>query len=362
MSGIIVLFSLLSLIFGRDEAEIVFAGDAMMHRDQIERARSSKDNQYDFSEYFTVIEPYISSADYAVVNLETPLGEPPYTGYPMFNAPTAYADALKQAGFDLFLTANNHTLDRFDKGLTATIDSLDARSIRHIGTYKSKAERDERLPFIRNINGIKIGFVNYTYGTNGISPRGNVIVDYIDRAAIRQDIEDLRNTGAEIIFACMHWGLEYQMVPHKTQKDLADYLHSLGVEAVIGSHPHVVQPMELTDDDGTRRLTVFSLGNLISNMKTRDTRGGALLKVVVKRNDEGKAVIDTASYRLVFTEPPRNGHNFRLQWADDSERPEAKAFAESARRIFDKYNINVKEELPFSRILCKFAPQNTKAN
>ncbi|MGM9860148.1 MAG: CapA family protein, partial [Muribaculaceae bacterium] len=159
--------SLLSLLFGLNEAELVFAGDAMMHQIQIDVAKQD-DGTYDFSEYFTAIAPWVSNADYAVVNLETSISKPPYSGYPCFNAPVQYVEALADAGFDMFLTANNHTLDRNDRGLRATIANLDERHLDHIGTYTNSAARDSILPYIKDINGIKFGFLNYTYGTNGI--------------------------------------------------------------------------------------------------------------------------------------------------------------------------------------------------
>lgn len=341
MTLFVVLVSFLSLVFGNDEAEIVFAGDAMMHAAQIEYARKNN-GTYDFSEYFREIDDYIRSADYAVVNLETPVSTAPYTGYPCFNAPSEYLDALSDAGFDLFLTANNHTLDRRDRGLCNTIDSLDVRRLAHIGTYKTDSARKNVMPFIKEINGIKIGFLNYTYGTNGFVPGKDVRVDYIDREQMQHDVDVTRNAGAEFIFACIHWGVEYQMLPHPSQTSLADYLRQIGVDAIIGGHPHVIQPFELKDG----KLTAYSLGNLISNMRTKDTRGGALIKVTLKRGSDGTVGIADAVYRLVFTEPADGSHNFRLQWADISSDPRAKAFVQSARTIFDKHNINVREELP----------------
>lgn len=343
---LIPLISLLSLILGIDEADIVFAGDAMMHQGQIDAARRA-DGTYDFSQYFEEIDGYVSTADYAVVNLETPVSRPPYSGYPCFNAPESYIDALAAAGFDLFLTANNHTLDRRDAGLTNTIDALDRRHLDHIGTYAGDSARSASIPFVKNINGIRVGFLNYTYGTNGIAPGKTVKVDYIDRELIRRDVEATRNAGAEIIIACIHWGNEYQLLPHSSQTSLAAFLHELGVEAIIGSHPHVVQPMELTDHaDGSPRLLVYSLGNFISNMKTRDTRGGAMVKLKVVRGDDGKARISDASYRLVYTEPAAGKKNYRLQWVDRSDDPRAKAFSNAARDLFGKHNKNVHEDLP----------------
>lgn len=346
MKFLLLFVSLYSLIFGYDEANIVFAGDAMMHQKQIDCAKQS-DGSYDYSNYFTEITPYVVSADYAVVNLETAVSKPPYSGYPCFNAPASYVDALMDAGFDLFLTANNHTLDRNDRGLRATIDNLNERKLDHIGTYKTSAERDSVVPFIRKINNIAVGFLNYTYGTNGIKPGKEVIVDYIDRKKIQNDVESTRNAGAEIIIVCMHWGDEYRLLPNQAQKDLANFLKSLEVDVIIGGHPHVIQPAELTiRKDGRPQLLYYSLGNFISNMTKRDCRGGMIAKVQLRRGTDGRVTITDTSYRLVYTEHPKDGGEFRLEWADKSKWPAAHAFLKVARDIFNKHNYGVSEDLP----------------
>ena len=339
-----LLFSLLSLVFGRDEAEIVFAGDAMMHQAQIDDARRG-DGTYDYSQYFTSVTPYVTAADYAVVNLETAVSKPPFSGYPCFNAPESYIDALAEAGFDLFLNANNHTLDRLDRGLRSTIDALDRRGLDHIGTYKSAAARDTLLPFIKEINGIKVAFLNYTYGTNGIKPGSDVVVDYIDKSLIAHDVRDARDAGAEIVTVCIHWGDEYRMLPNNYQREFADYLRSLDVDVVIGGHPHVIQPAVMyMRRDGRPQLVFYSLGNFISNMKKRDTRGGMMAKVTLTRGDDGIARVTDASYRLVFTEPPTGDTHFRLEYADRSDEPSARLFLEQARLILTEYNRGVAED------------------
>jgi len=340
-----LMVSLLSLLFGHDEAELLFAGDAMMHQGQIDAARAA-DGTYDFSDCFDAIRPYVSTADYAVVNLETPVSPGQhYSGYPCFNAPPAYVDALAEAGFDLFLTANNHTLDRSDRGLRATLDCLDSRRLDHIGTYRTAAARDSALPLVRTLGGIRVGFLNYTYGTNGITARDGAAVDYIDRSLMRRDVEALRRSGAEVIAACIHWGEEYRLLPGAPQRSLGAFLaDSLGVELVIGGHPHVVQPMELNVD--STRLTVYSLGNFISNMRTRDTRGGAMVRVRLLRGDDGRVRIAGATYRLVFTEPAAQGRNFRLVYPDMSADSRAADFAGAARRLFDRHNRGVAEHRP----------------
>lgn len=343
-----LLFSFLPFsLWNNSEVEIIFAGDAMQHKAQIEAALQS-DGTYNYDECFVDIEKYINNADYAVVNLETPLGGKPYTGYPCFSAPDSYLSALSDTGFDLMLAANNHTLDRSDKGLLRTISQFELQNTDYIGIYRNNIHREKHLPFIKNINGFKIAFLNYTYGTNGITIQGNVIVDYIDRERIKDDVNKARKAGAEIIATCIHWGNEYQLLPNSSQRLLADYLCDLGVDLIIGGHPHVIQPMEIRHNLKHNKdiLVVYSLGNFISNMKTRDTRGGATIKVTLKRNKKGIAYIENASYRLFFTIPPTNkNQNFKLSPVEKLTNGEwnnqCKAFTQSAEAIFSKHNRNV---------------------
>lgn len=338
--------SLVNLIFGVDQAEIVFAGDAMQHQAQLTAARQA-DGTYDYSGCFDAIAPLIQSADYAVVNLETPIGSSNFSGYPCFNAPVSFAHALRDAGFNLMLTANNHTLDRRDHGLHTTIDSLDAAGIEHIGTYHNAAARDSILPFVRTIAGIRVGFLNYTYGTNGIDIKGDAAVDYIDRQKIASDIENVRKAGAEIVCVAVHWGDEYHLLENSSQRLLSDFLVGQGVDLIIGGHPHVIQPMEVRHNDtlGKDVLVVYSLGNFISNMKTRDTRGGAIVRVSLVRGRDGVARFDSAKYDLVFTVPPTSSsENYRLVPFDECKgvwSDACKAFVASAEKIFNEHNIRV---------------------
>lgn len=343
-----LLLTLLSVaVSAAGSIELVFAGDAMMHERQLSGARQ-KDGSYDFSPYYTAIKPYIESADYAVVNLELPLGGAPYSGYPMFCAPDSYIEPLKQAGFDLFLNANNHILDRRDKGLRRTIATLDSHNIPHIGAYCDKAQRDSILPFIENIGGFRVAFLNYTYSTNGIPVQGNVVVDYIDKKKIADDIAAARRKGAEIIAVCMHWGDEYKLLPVQSERDLNRFLKSQGVDLIIGGHPHVIQPMELTFDkeQGKNIFTCYSLGNFVSAMRKTDTRGGCIARVTISRDNAGKAIVESASYRMVFVLPPDGQvNNYRVVPAENTViqtmEPNRKAFVNSARNIFDRHNVNV---------------------
>ncbi len=344
MNALLPLLSLLSLLFGTDEASLVFAGDAMQHQAQLDAARRP-DGRWDYSECFADVAPWFRSADLAVVNLETPIGPAPHSGYPCFNAPDTYLRALRDAGFRLFLTANNHTLDRRDKGLRHTLDALDSIGASHLGTYRNAAERTRLMPHIRTVGGIRIGFLNYTYGTNGIEPRDGAIVDYIDRTLMAADIDAARAAGAEIICACVHWGDEYRPLPNHAQRGLADWLQSRGVELIIGAHPHVVQPMEMrTNPDGSHCLVAYSLGNFISNMRTRDTRGGAVVSVGLSRHADGRVRIDGASWRLHFTEPASSGRNFRVVDAYRSADPRAAAFRKATTELLHRHNIGVPED------------------
>lgn len=324
----------------------------MQHKAQIETARRSG-GSYDYSTCFEAIAPEISAADYAVINLETPIGGAPYTGYPCFSAPDEFPVALQKAGFDLFLTANNHCLDRYSRGAQRTLHLLDSIGADHTGTYPSIESHNRFHPLMVQVKGIRIAFLNYTYGTNGFTPTPPFIVNYIDRDKIKADIQRAKALNAELIVACLHWGDEYQLLPNNRQKELADLLVNEGVQLVIGSHPHVVQPMEMRYDSkgNPRALVVYSLGNFISNMKTRDTVGGAMVKVTVRRDMQNRIILQSAQYTLVYTRRPVvQGDNFEvvpaeLEVQENPSRPHLKGFLQKAREIFSQYNKGVTEYL-----------------
>lgn len=341
------LLSLVSLLHSFQCADIIFAGDAMQHQRQLDFARRP-DGKYDYSDYFRDIKPYIDSADYAIVNLETPIAGGRLSGYPCFNAPDEYLDALTDAGFNMTLLANNHMLDRGDSGLVTTLRKLRERNIDHTGIFFNSDDKDTISPFIKDINGIKVAFLNYTYGTNGFTVKGDPIINYIDRKRIADDINKSKEKGAEIIAVCPHWGDEYVMLPPKRVKEMADYVASLGVDMIIGGHPHVIQPMELRENalDSTKRtLIVYSLGNFISGMRTTDTRGGAMVKVRLERDSTGKAIVKNASYRLIYTVPPEIDHrrpNFHLVYPSDTiPDNRCKLFEMSAESVLSKHNRDV---------------------
>ena len=355
----ILLFSLLRFFTGVQEvgqpveANLLFVGDAMQHQAQIDHALKAGNNKtYDYSDCFKLITPDIMEADYAVCNLEVPLGGgPDYTGYPQFSAPDSYAIALRDAGFDMMLTANNHCLDRRDKAARRTLNALDKIGVDHIGTYHDAKDRAEKIPFIKDVNGIKIGFLNYTYGTNGIEPKEGAEVALIDRDKMAEEIKKTRDAGAEIVVVAVHWGVEYVLRENDHQRKLADFLVDQGVDLVIGGHPHVIQPMEVRHNDKENKdvLVVYSLGNFISNMTTADTTGGALVRAKIVRDANGKAKFKSADYDTFYTgRPEGSNRNFTVipSWMAAEKVPAGQKgawqiFDRSAQNIFDNHNVNV---------------------
>lgn len=343
------------------ELTLLFAGDAMQHQSQIDNA--FRNDTYDYSSYFPFIEYEVSQADLAFVNLEVTLGGKPYKGYPSFSAPDEYAFVLQKVGFDVFLTANNHTLDKGSKGVLRTLSLLDSIEVKHTGSFCNEEERKQKYPLFIEKNGFLLAILNYTYGTNGLTPNPPIIVNYIDKEIIRNDIKKAREHGADILIANMHWGDEYKLLPNKKQEELAAFLVEEDVDLIIGSHPHVIQPSRLLKDEAGqgRHLIVFSLGNLISGMRALNTEGGQLIKVTLqKQNDE--IFIKSAGYILLYrheqtcenktdfqvipvsltetTEylPPRYRINLdEIAWKNLSR------FAGNAREILNKHNQNVPE-------------------
>lgn len=281
------------------EVNLLFVGDAMQHMPQVEAAKT--DSGYNYDSCFYLLKDKISSADIACVNFETTLGGTPYRGYPMFSSPDQFAATLKDIGFDIFFLANNHILDSGQKGLERTIDVLDSLKVKHLGAYKSKNTRGVSYPLMVIKNGIRIAFLNYTYGTNGIRATPPNIVNYIDTTLISRDIKLAELHRPDIIIANMHWGDEYITYPNKEQKEVADFLIKNGVRIIIGHHPHVVQPLiKNVEDNSIKSVVYFSLGNFISNQRKLHTDGGAIAEINIRLNNNDDIEIISSSYSLVW--------------------------------------------------------------
>jgi poly-gamma-glutamate synthesis protein (capsule biosynthesis protein) len=328
----------------------------MQHKPQSDNAY--RKGVYDYSSYFKYLKDYISEADVAVVNLEVTLGGKPYTGYPLFSAPDEYAVALKDAGFNVFLTSNNHALDRGKRGLERTLDVLDTLGIRHVGTYRNMEEKVRNHPMMLTKNNIRMAFLNYTYDTNGINASPPNVVNYIDTIQIKKDIRDAKGfLGADLVIVGIHWGEEYKLIQNKEQERLAELMVREGADLVIGSHPHVVQPTHvLRNDKGEiTNLIVYSLGNFVSNMTQVNTDGGQMIKVVVAKENL-KTTIKSCSYQLIYVDRQKNGDKIdftlllvsRFENMKDSissaSYNKMMIFAKNARELFGKQNIDCFED------------------
>jgi len=291
------------------KTEIVLAavGDIMMHNTQINAGRTQTAGEYDFSHFLRDISPYLATADLAVANLETTLAgaEKKYTGYPMFNSPDSLATALREAGFDIVTTANNHSLDRYEAGLRRTLDVLDEHGLAHTGTFRSPEERDAAL--LIETAGIKVAFLAYTYGTNGIPRPADkpYLVNLTDEALMLADAAAAQAAGADIVVICLHFGTEYTNAPSSDQKELVRKLIGAGADIILGSHPHVLQPYEKisapTADGQTRDgWVVYSLGNFISGQTGLRKEAGVIYYFRITK-DAGATTVDRVSYLPTWT-------------------------------------------------------------
>ncbi|MEZ5071872.1 MAG: CapA family protein [Bacteroidales bacterium] len=273
------------LVSGQEHRlRLVFTGDIMGHDSQIASALATGDSGYDYLPNYQYLKPYLDGADLAVGNLEVTLAGEPYRGYPAFSSPDALADALQASGFDILITANNHALDRGRDGLERTLQQLDRRDLLHTGTFADTGQRNTYFPLLMEKNGIRIALLNYAYGTNGIPDKPPTVINRIDTVQIRTDLEKARTAQPDFILVTMHWGNEYQRTENQEQRDLARFLFEHGADAVIGSHPHVVQPIR-GGEKGT--LVAYSLGNLISNQRDRYRDGGIAFELELLKTAEG---------------------------------------------------------------------------
>lgn len=281
---LLLLLSPIYLYGQRKEISLLFVGDLMQHQAQIEAALCN-DGSYDYGHCFSLVKERISRADFAIGNLEVTLGGKPYRGYPQFSAPDEFLYAIKDAGFDILATANNHSLDRHHRGLERTLTLIDSAGLEAIGTYHNADDRTHRYPLIIEKNGIRIALLCATYGTNGIATRPPNIVNRLNREELSEDIRTARRMKADAIIAIVHWGNEYQQQPTEEQRNLAHWLISQGVDHIIGSHPHVIQPVELIPhtDYPTHHAVIYSLGNYISNMSIAHSTVGLTVELTIEK-------------------------------------------------------------------------------
>ncbi|MDF1559504.1 MAG: CapA family protein [Bacteroidales bacterium] len=335
---------------------LLFTGDIMGHDGQIASAYDDSTKTWSYDSVFSFVAPLISDADVAIGNLEVTLGGPPYKGYPQFSSPDALAEACRDAGFDILVTANNHAADRGQKGIFRTIRVLDSLGIRHSGTWNSSEERDTLSPLMISHDSITIALLSYTYGTNGIIVPPPATVAYIDTLRATADIAGAEYKGADATVIYVHWGIEYDTLPSARQKlTAAAYLNS-GADIVIGSHPHVLQPM--IADTGSCTLSkpvVWSMGNFVSNQRARRRDGGAMIRIELALKGDTVVIAD-AGYVLtwVYT-PTEEGKRkyYILPCAEFEDQPEffqsssdydaMMIFVRDARRLLDSLNTGFHE-------------------
>lgn len=324
-------------------ATIGTMGDLLMHKPifddltQYNAAVQQPDGSYDFTSVFQYLTEYTSFLDFAVANLETTLcGESngyAYGGYPLFNCPDEIVDGVKNAGFDMLLTANNHCYDTKLVGFLRTLEIIRGKGLETLGTY---ASADETKWTIVEINGIKIGMLCYTWasgvtedgrpslnGNQSIEKAGlcnyfyakNLPVFYSE---VEQYLAEMKSAGAEATILFIHWGQEYVLSPNADQQAIAQKMCDLGIDVIIGGHPHVIQPVELLDsatDPEHKTVCLYSTGNAVSNqrlgklnsIKTAHTEDGILFSVTFEKYSDGTVYLAEASAIPTWVNMHRNG-------------------------------------------------------
>ena len=302
-------------------ATILSTGDLVMHIPVVNTGAQS-DGSYNFDSIFRYIKDYVSAADYSVVNLETTFAGTdngfPYAGYPRFNCPDALADATKEAGFDMLLTANNHSFDTTLVGYKRTLEVVRGLGLETLGTYLSA---DEQKWTIADINGIKVGMLCYTYAT-GLGPKGTPrlngnaeigeagICNYFNYdnlpafySEVEGYLEEMKAAGAEATMIYVHWGVEYQLYANDNQIAMAQKLCDMGLDVIVGGHPHVVQPVDLlqsTEDPDHKTVILYSMGNAVSNQRfgnissisTPHTEDGVLFSVTFSKYSDDTVYLE----------------------------------------------------------------------
>lgn len=326
---------------------IVFAGDVMGHDSQINAAYVDSLDSYDYRSCFSYLQPFLEQADIAVANLEVTLAGPPYKGYPRFSSPDALLDGLMNAGFNVLVNANNHALDRGSEGLKRTQEVTDQKGMILTGSFLSSDQRERTYPLLLEKNDILLALLNYTYGTNGLKADTPNIVNYIDTLLIQRDIEKIKLVEPDFVIASVHWGKEYQREEDILQRELAEFLFRQGVDAIIGSHPHVIQPVQYTETDtGTFQLVVYSLGNFISNQRDRYRDGGIIFGLELEKTDRTR--ISGMDYLPVWVHKPleRDERNFQLIPANISEDlVEKLGFTETELSVFRQFYEDTRDHL-----------------
>lgn len=291
-------------------------GDLLYHIGLIHSAKN--ENGYDFSENFELIKPLISSMDYAIGDYEGSINEEyPLSGYPLFNAPKIITKNIADAGYDMMSLANNHILDSNIEGLQSTYQYFKDVGITPIGV---SVEKNQRV-VIKNIKGIKVAFVAYTYGFNGMEVNVPVDKEYmlhdLNRELIKQDLEEAEK-NADITVAFPHMGDEYHLEPNEEQKKLYHEMVEWGADIIFGNHTHVAQIAEMVKKDNMDKYIIYSMGNLISNQRIETLDGimnkewterGVIIEASISKKNDEKAKLDEIIYHPTWVRRTPRGRD-----------------------------------------------------
>lgn len=292
-----------SIVLPRTETiTLTAAGDCLMHNTQI-WSGWQKDGTYCFDSFFTDVKDLIAEGDYSSTNFEAAMAgaESGYTGYPAFNSPDVMADAFKNAGFDLVVTTNNHIMDRGYNGAVRTMEVLRGAGLDTVGTNKD--EEESRSFLIKDIKGVKVAYLAYTYGTNGIPvpKKHSYLVNLLEREKVLADIKAIR-PQADVLILVLHWGVEYSPHSSREQKTMAYEFLEAGADVILGSHPHVIQDMEIIRAGKKDKFVVYSMGNFISDQKGLERNSGIVLKMKFTKNfNTGETLLAEASYTPTYS-------------------------------------------------------------
>jgi len=339
------------------EIGLLFIGDIMQHKPQIDAAWDKTEKKYSYDHSFQYVKDVYDIADVTIANLEFTFGGKPYTGYPMFSAPDAVGSAIKNAGIDVLVTANNHTCDRGRKGIIRTLEVIDSLDIPRTGSFKDIDDKANHHPLIIEKNGFKIALLNYTYGTNGVPVPAPTIVNLIDTAQISKDIRIAKLLDPDEIIVFYHWGNEYERIQNKEQIMLAELCYKKGARIVIGSHPHVLQPMQrfrLDENPDVEVAVAYSLGNYVSNQRQQYCDGGTMVYLKLRKYDD---IVEISQFGYILTwvwTPVQQGvKKFYIipvskyeqipGFFDAASLSKFNQFAKDSREHLKKHNVNVPE-------------------
>ncbi len=296
------------------EVSLVMVGDNLLHIPVI-RNGEQEDGTYSFDSLYEAMKPYFKNADISVIVQETILGgkELGYSGYPLFNSPQAVGDAIINAGFDIVLHATNHALDKGSKGVENTIEYWKKHpDVTVLGINESHQEQDQITYYEKN--GIKLALLNYTDSTNGIPLPQNkkYIVNTVNEEKIIKDLTIAEN-NADFTIVFMHWGVEYHFSESQAQTDLATMMCENGADLIMGSHPHVIQPVKwVNTENGNKAMVFYSLGNYVSRQKEANNLLGIMAEVKIYKNSDGKTFIKEAGVMPTVTHYNVNSRGFKV--------------------------------------------------